>query len=382
MTAVGDILVEYKELPTNGSTPPVLTLTEKNGFVYQADRFHKRLATEDTRKYKVVRRNDIAFNPYLLWAGAVAQNTIVDEGIISPLYPTFKVRTGFNPTYVARLLLTPPMIAAYDGIAFGSVPRRRRSSVTDFLDLRIPTPPNLDEQRRIAGILDHADMLRAKRRQVIRRLDTLAQSIFIDMFGDPDTALKTGPSTKFGDIADLEGGRNLVADDDQARSDYRVLKISAVTSGEFKSAESKPLPINYRPPNEHLVRQGDLLISRANTTELVGAVAYVDEVAQNLALPDKIWRFVWHDTASVPLYYWALFRTPTIRHRIGRLSSGTGGSMKNISKAKLERLELPQVDIARQLEFAKRISSIPRTSLRELDELIAALQSRAFRGEL
>lgn len=38
------------------------------------------------------RRNDIAFNPYLLWAGAVAQNIIVDEGIISPLYPTFRVQ--------------------------------------------------------------------------------------------------------------------------------------------------------------------------------------------------------------------------------------------------------------------------------------------------
>lgn len=151
MNSVGDLLAEYKELPARGSTPPVLTLTEKNGFVRQADRFHKRLATEDISKYKVVRKNDIAFNPYLLWAGAVAQNTIVDEGVISPLYPTFRVRDDHDPRYVARLLLTPAMIAAYDTIAFGSVPRRRRSSTNDFLNLQIPTPPNLNEQRRITG---------------------------------------------------------------------------------------------------------------------------------------------------------------------------------------------------------------------------------------
>ncbi len=127
MISVGHVLVEYKELPEIGWAPPVLTLTEKKGFVLQSDRFKKRLATEDTSKYKVVRRNDIAFNPYLLWAGAVAQNTIIDEGVISPLYPTFRIRDGYDARYVARLLLSEKMIAKYDSIAFGSVPRRRRS---------------------------------------------------------------------------------------------------------------------------------------------------------------------------------------------------------------------------------------------------------------
>lgn len=87
MTALDEILVEFVERPGSGQEPPVLTLTERNGFVLQSERFNKRLATDDTSNYKVVRRNDLAFNPYLLWAGAVAQNTIVDAGIISPLYP-------------------------------------------------------------------------------------------------------------------------------------------------------------------------------------------------------------------------------------------------------------------------------------------------------
>ncbi|WP_211199358.1 hypothetical protein [Mycobacteroides abscessus] len=382
MTTIGDVLVEYKELPERGAKPPVLTLTEKNGFVLQADRFHKRLATEDTSKYKVVHRLDIAFNPYLLWAGAVAQNTIVDEGVISPLYPTFKVRDGFDPVYVTRLLLSPEMVSAYDGIAFGSVPRRRRSSVPDFLGLQIPTPPPLDEQHRIAAILDHADALRTKRRQAISHLDDLAQSIFLDMFGDPDDYAKTGDTTPFASVADLQGGRNLVADDSEIESPYRVLKISAVTSGQFKPVESKPLPLDYQPPPEHLVRSGDLLISRANTTELVGAVAFVRDVAANLALPDKIWRFVWRDPHSVPLFYWSLFRTPSIRRRMSQLSSGTGGSMKNISKAKLGQLEIPLITTDQQRKFAHRITAVPAASGDEFDDLFTSLQSRAFTGQL
>ena len=54
------------------------------------------------------------------------------------------------------------------------------------LELQIPLPP-LPEQKRIAGILDAADALRAKRRDALAQLDTLLQSTFLDMFGDPVT---------------------------------------------------------------------------------------------------------------------------------------------------------------------------------------------------
>ena len=93
MVPLGDILQEYKLNPLQNEDLPVLTLTEKNVFVYQKDRFNKRLATEDTSTYKVVRPMSLAFNPYLLWAGALAQNTGDESGIISPLYPTFNVKT-------------------------------------------------------------------------------------------------------------------------------------------------------------------------------------------------------------------------------------------------------------------------------------------------
>jgi type I restriction enzyme S subunit len=258
-------------------------------------------------------------------------------------------------------------------------------AVSDRIIKESPIPaPALPEQRRIAAILDHADAIRAKRRQVLAHLDTLTQSIFSDMFGDPEAATKTVP---FREIAVLSGGRNLVAADSDSDSAYRVLKISSVTSGQFKAWESKPLPEGYVPPPAHLVRPGDLLMSRANTTDLVGAVALVHDTPPNLALPDKVWRFTWHDPASVPLFYHALFHTSSIRRRISRLSSGTGGSMKNVSKAKLESMQLPRVSLSKQREFAARIDRVnaQRLALQRArcadDNLFASLQSRAFRGE-
>ena len=262
----------------------------------------------------------------------------------------------------------------------GSAGQRRVPA--DFLkQLKIPLPP-LDEQRRIATILDQADGLREKNDQRSASLSELADAIFLNMFDDPEAALASGSVVRLGDVADLQGGRNLVAGDQDVKSEFRVLKISAVTSGKFRPSESKALPAGYHPPADHLVRQGDLLISRANTSELVGAVAYVEDAPSNLVLPDKIWRFVWRSHESVPLYYRTLFRTSSVRRRMSQLASGTGGSMKNISKAKLVELELPKVEFAQQREFASRVTAIPRTAPSQFDELFVSLQSRAFSGQL
>lgn len=250
-------------------------------------------------------------------------------------------------------------------------------------DSHIPAPP-LPEQRRIAAILDHADALCIKSRQVLTHLDALTQSIFHRMFGDPDDI---SDNIGFGLLANLSGGRNLIADDPAATSPFRVLKISAVTTGRFKPEESKPLPPDYVPPSAHLVRAGDLLMSRANTTELVGAVAYVSSAPPNLALPDKVWRFSWRADAE-PLFYHALLSSPSIRRRISRLSSGTGGSMKNVSKSKLETMPLPRVTVDRQRDFVDRVQFVTEQRRRLQaaatveEELFASLQSRAFRGEL
>ena len=264
------------------------------------------------------------------------------------------------------------MVASATGASYPAVSDRIvRNSVVPL--------PSLVSQQRIAAILDQADGVRAKRHEVVARLGTLEQSVFHDMFGDPDSAVGT---VRFGDVASLSSGRNLVAEDSAADSTFRVLKISSVTGGGFKPQESKPLPPNYVPPAAHLVRPGDLLMTRANTAELVGAVAHVRHVPPNLALPDKIWRFQWRDPRSEPAFYRALFQTAAVRRRVSQMSSGTGGSMKNISKAKLETLALPDVDVEQQRLFAQRVAAIPRTDTALLDELFASLQSRAFRGEL
>ena len=134
---------------------------------------------------------------------------------------------------------------------------------------------------------------------------------------------------------------------------------------------------------------GDLLFSRANTTDLVGAVAYVEATPPNVLLPDKLWRFVWREPLLAnPLFVWSLFQTTAIRREIGRRATGTSGSMKNISQAKVFGIATILPPLSLQRDFARRVAAVEklktahRASLAEMDALFASLQYRAFRGEL
>lgn len=254
----------------------------------------------------------------------------------------------------------------------------------------IPIPP-LDEQKRIAAILDQADALRHLRQRAIDRLNTLGQAIFHEMFGDLIANERGFDFVAVGDVIDgFETGKNLAEDPDAKRADgYRVLKISAVTSGTFKPEESKPLPLEYDPPESHIVRDGDLLFSRANTAQLIGATAFARTDDSNLVLPDKLWRFVWKANSLVlPEFVKELFSSSPFRYEIGKRSSGTSGSMKNIGKQKVMTIEfgLPRMDL--QKEFSRKLAATNKQAeanrklLQTSDDLFGSLQIRAFRGEL
>lgn len=296
--------------------------------------------------------------------------------------------TKLDGSYLFHWVKSPLFVADMVNRATGA----SYPAVSDriIFDSRIPIPP-LAEQRRIAEILDKAEALRAKRRAALAQLDSLTQSIFLDLFGDADENVRKWPVRSVSDyVAAFQGGKSLEAESgDTVVTRNRILKISAVTGMKFLPDESKPVPDSYEPPKDHFAKRGDLLFSRANTTELVGAVAYVENTPPNMLLPDKLWRFVWRDPAAIePLFVWALFQTTSVRREIARRATGTSGSMKNISQEKVFGIQTILPPTKLQREFARRVRTVEklkttqRTSLEELDALFATLQHRAFRGEL
>lgn len=381
---IGDILTEFKAKPPIGDTPEVLTLTERNGFVRQSDRFNKRLATEDVSSYKFIERDEFAFNPYLLWAGALARNDHFDAGVISPLYPTFRVNPGFDPSYVIRILLADSSIKLYDGIAFGSVPRRRRSSVKDFLALDIPPLPPLVEQRRIADILDKTDVLRTKRREAIAHLDSLGQSIFHEMFGFPSRNEHGWAMQRIGDL--LTSTQYGTSEKSESNGTVPVLRMGNLTyQGHLDLTDLKYLADGSEGPEKYLLRRGDVLFNRTNSVDLVGKTALFDE--------DGPFSFAGYlirlrcGADLEPQYLTTFMNVPDTKTKLRSMCKSIVG-MANINAKEVQAMLIMVPPLKLQQEFARRVAAIEllkashRAQLIELDNLFLSLQDRAFRGEL
>lgn len=131
-----------------------------------------------------------------------------------------------------------------------------------------------------------------------------------------------------------------------------VLKVSAVTSGVLRLDENKALPLGFDISGEPTVQSGDLLISRANTIEYVGAVAVVETSAPNLVLSDKILRLVPHPEKADPLFLMYALRTPPARRHIESRATGTSGSMRNISQNTIQETPIPSVPVHEQRRIA------------------------------
>ncbi|NDP39489.1 MAG: restriction endonuclease subunit S [Rhodoferax sp.] len=252
-------------------------------------------------------------------------------------------------------------------------------SKSKFGHLEIPVPP-LSEQRRIAAILDQADALRVKRREALAQLDSLTQSIFIEMFGDPVINPMKWPIKKFGDVGSLDRGvskhrpRNapellggahpLVQTGEIANCDGYVRSHNSSYS-EFGLRQSKLWP------------KGTLCITIAANIAKTGILTF------DACFPDSVVGFKAEKPETVEFVrVWLSFLQQALE------AAAPESAQKNINLAILRALNIPLPPISLQQAFAERVTSTEslrgthRVALTELDTLFASLQHRAFRGEL
>lgn len=382
---IGDVLVEFKLSPVENHEYEILTLTEKNGFIRQVDRFKKRLATEDISKYKVVERNTIAFNPYLLWAGALALNDNFDSGIISPLYPTFRVKEDVDAEYLFAVLLSPQMIQQFDQISYGSVPRKRRSSVKDFLNLQLPELPSLGEQKRIAEILGGV----SKAIHAVEQQLQLVESACVNSFERKFNLEMQNGARDASSIADFiestQYGTSKKAKED---GDIPILRMGNVTySGKIDMTDLKYIDLDERELEKFSLKNGDLLFNRTNSAELVGKTAVFESFSDQIISYAGYLVRARVNADSNPYYVSGYLNSPSGKAQL-RLRAKAIVGMANINAREFLSLEIPAATKEEQEEFAhlfekcEKIRHLLHRKLSLLQELQKSLATRAFVGLL
>lgn len=252
--------------------------------------------------------------------------------------------------------------------------------------LRLVVPP-LNEQRRIAAILDKADALRTKRREALAQLDKLTQSIFIEMFGEYQHGHIRWPIEMFEQLtSDTQIG--LVRGAEDFGSDFEVpyVRMNAVgRRGEFFPELVQRTNASPEELTSYSLKAGDLLFNTRNSKELVGKTALFRE--QGLYVYNNNLMRIRFKPSIEPEYIAATFLTPFIQQELETRKSGTT-SVFAIYGRELKTLPIPVPPLPLQKTFTSRIQAVEslkaqhRAALSELDALFASLQHRTFQGEL
>jgi type I restriction enzyme S subunit len=239
-------------------------------------------------------------------------------------------------------------------------------------ELELPLPP-LAEQRRIAEVLDRAEALRAKRRAALAHLDTLTQAIFLDLFGDP-FADRENP-VRLGEVAEVLMGQS------PPGSSYNTTGHGTpLLNGPTEFGERHPIAKQWTAIPTRLCETGDILfcvrgatagrLNRADKTYCLGRGLAAIRPRKGVST-NKEFLF-----AVLDRYYDYL------------QAKGVGSTFININRDELEALPIPKAQhdkaeaLARRVAAVEKLKTAHRASLAELDALFAALQHRAFRGEL
>ncbi|MCG3188760.1 MAG: hypothetical protein LKCHEGNO_00915 [Burkholderiaceae bacterium] len=246
------------------------------------------------------------------------------------------------------------------------------------LSLRLPPLP---EQRRIAEILDKADALRAKRRAALAQLDTLTQSIFLDMFGDPGRNPKGLPRVPLSSIAHIAtGGTPDRTVDGHFGGHIPWVKTTEVRGDAITDTEEKLTASGLKAIRGKLHPVGSIVIAMYGQGKTRGKSALLEiEAAVNQACA------VIHPSDLFD----SRFLLTQLQLGYERLRGlGRGGNQENLNLELVGGFPVVLPERAEQTAFAIRLDAVQRVraaaqcSLTKQEALFASLQDRAFRGEL
>jgi type I restriction enzyme S subunit len=233
--------------------------------------------------------------------------------------------------------------------------------------------PDMGKQKELAELLWAMDNTKKSYQKLIAATDELVKSQFIEMFGDPVKNPFGWPTMTLDQVTkEIVSGQCLNGDAGKLQPGQKaVLKVSAVTYGSFDANEYKVLRDTKQITKGVYPQKGDLLFSRANTREYVGATVLIDQDYPELMLPDKLWKLIFKHEI-MPMFAKQFLSHPEIRKVLSSMATGTSGSMYNISMEKLKRLEIIVPNINQQKEYIHFVEQSDKSKF-ELEKALSEL---------
>jgi type I restriction enzyme S subunit len=288
------------------------------------------------------------------------------------------IKAEVHPAYLRHWLSSGTFQAAKDRLCTGATQKAITNEKMSLLT--IPLPGRFNDQIRIAEILDQAYSLTAKRRASLVRVDTLTQSIFLDMFGDPKLNSRHWPWQKLADLGSLDRG----VSKHRPRNAPELLggPYPFVQTGDVANCDGY-IRTHSATYSEEGLRQSRIWPAGTLCITIAANIAKTGILTFEACFPDSVVGFRAEDRATVEyVRVWLSFLQASLER------SAPESAQKNINLEILRALDVPAPDVELRRKFAGKLDAIERCkgsfrqAIDRLDALFVGVQHRAFRGEL
>ena len=295
-------------------------------------------------------------------------------GAIRSSYVVLKPDAQVDATYFRYLFKSAPYIGALR-VTADFIRDGQDLNYSNFCDVDLPLI-SLTEQAAIGRFLDRANgrlerAIRAKRK-VIALLTEQKQAIIqraVTRGLDPSVPLKLSGLTWLGDIPQhwevrrlkhcitpIEQGWSPQCDGQPAGDlEWGILKVGCVNKDSFSAQQNKKLPETLQPDSTLEIQDDDILVSRANTRNLLGLAALAEKPRAKLLLCDKLFRFRARHEYFDSKFLVLKLRAKPSRVQIESSTNGASSSMQNIGQGVLKNLWVAMPPVAEQKAIVAHI---------------------------
>ncbi len=292
-----------------------------------------------------------------------------------------------DPVYFSHFFRTRAYRRRISSLAAGANINNLKNE--DLNGLEIPIPP-LPEQRRIAAILDKADELRAKRRAALAALDTLTQSIFIDMFGDPTSADGRWETSALASLVSrpFQNGAYFPKSAYVDHDGVEMVHMGDAFNGMIERGNLKRVRASSSEVEKYGLSDSDILVARRSVNYGGSVKPTRVPISPNpLIFESSLIRLTPDNGRMNPVYLFHYLANERIRQRFV-FPLVTRSTISGINQANLAKVPVAVPPLGLQQRFAERVAEVELLSRSvhytedELDQLFASLQHRAFSGAL
>ena len=287
---LGEVIQSAKSERAGDGDYPVLSITKSDGIVLQTEKFKKRIASQDTTQYRIVRKGQLVQGIHIDEANFGIQD-IIEVGIVSPAYKIWDVNTSIiKPKYLEEVLRSPRSIQYYSSKFNGSIKRRERLSDKDFLEMVIPCP-SIEEQDYVLAVIKKTREIIYRRQHEMLKLDELIKARFVEMFGDMLVNPKGLPEQRLDSLADIVSG---ITKGRKVKTDelYEVpyMAVSNVKDGYIDWTTVKTIMATAVEIDQYRLVPGDVLMTEGGDPDKLGRGAIIHEPPKDCIHQNHIFR--------------------------------------------------------------------------------------------